>query len=155
MTVKIAQLCPVTAAACFLLLLSSCVFDRESCPPEEGSGAYTLSIRIGAQSLATRAVDHDEKLASEAEDFINVTDGDYCVYLLDGTGRVKQRFVPTAMTLAPNSDKVYELTGNFIPDMDRMQVMVLANWDPSAASTATTSSGVRWKICTRATATRS
>lgn len=127
MTVKIAHLCPVTAA-CLLLLLSSCVFDRESCPPVEGSGAYSLSIRIGAQALATRAVDDKEQEASKAEDFINVEEKDYCVYLLDGDGRVKQRFVPTAMTLAPNSDKVYELTGNFIPDMDQMQVMVLANW---------------------------
>lgn len=111
-----------------LLFLSSCVFDHESCPAEEGSGAYTLSIRIGAQSLATRAVDHEEGLASEAEDFINVDGRDYCVYLLDGDGRVKQRFVPTAMTLAPGADRVYDLRGNFIPEMERMQVMVLANW---------------------------
>lgn len=128
MTVKIAHLCPVTAAACLLLLLSSCVFDRESCPPVEGSGAYSLSIRIGAQALATRAANHGEEPASEAEDFINVKGEDYCVYLLDGDGRVKQRFVPTAMTLVQGSDKVYQLTGDFIPEMDRMQVMVLANW---------------------------
>ena len=132
MTFKFAPKGTILAAAA--LLLSACVEEREACPAPDEAQAYTLSIQIAASSLATRVSNAPDDPGLEAEWLINIGDQDYCVYLLDESGRVKQRFEPTSITIGYENEAsdnlVYKLKGDLLPEAvtDRMQVMVLANW---------------------------
>ena len=118
----------ITGLMTVALLLSSCVKEYSDCPTVDNG--YMLTLNIVAEHVAATRSGEPVDDATAAESFINLTGNDYCVYILDGNGRLMQRFEPTAMELTQTGDDsfVYKLSGKFYPEMEQMQVLVLANW---------------------------
>ena len=102
------------------------------CPLENLKGTYTLDLKIAAGNLSARSSGHGPVAGDAAENFINVSSGDYAVFIFDGAGNFVQRFEPGAVSLEKDGehDYVYHINGAFRPEneLDEVQIMVLANW---------------------------
>ena len=130
------------------MLSSSCINESNTSCPADQSGAkeYKLNLNIAAENIVgtrAEASDQDEQNhkpqpGSRDENFINVDDSDFCVFILDGSdSRVIQRFEPSATRLVERGDGTYyQLTGSFKPQSDVIRVMVLANCDDFESAAA-------------------
>ena len=102
------------------------------CPLENLKGTYTLDLKIAAGNLSARSSGHGNVAGDAAENFINVSSGDYAVFIFDGAGNFVQRFEPGAVSLERDGtdDYVYHINGAFRPEneLEKLQVLVLANW---------------------------
>ena len=120
-------------------LLPSCnVWQDDLQGSEDGAenvNEFILNMNITARQVDTRAADHEvwndkDDKDKNADNFINIDGGDYCVYILDGNGdRIIKQFTPSLTT--KTADGSYRLSGKFTYDPTKMttfRLMVMANW---------------------------
>lgn len=123
----------VFAMSMVLSTLSSCIFndDTPPCDWSHNEVGYTINLSLSAGALASRATAVPTE-GTEDECFINVSAGDYAIFILDEDGKLVQRFEPGSVTVKPEGSANYKyvLNGVFKPvqELSKIRIMVLANW---------------------------
>ena len=125
----------------FLMLaapfFTSCIMEEDYvglCPEENQEGVYKLDLRVVTQGMSTRngLANKYRTRGNEAEDMIDISGGDYAIFIVDKDGKILQRVEPGAVMMErdPQDRYVYHLTGAFKPDapIEEARVMMLANW---------------------------
>ena len=132
MRLGISQIIRMSVLSALLLPgLTSCVTEDGYCPPSDPDGVYTVHLSISAGSFGTRSAGHEFGVSTKDEDFINVSDRDFAVFILDEKDNFVQRVEPGAVSLErEGSYYKYLINGAFKPEkeIEKIRLMVLANW---------------------------
>lgn len=112
----------ISAFAAFLL--PSCVTENALCPSTGRADEFMLNLNIAAGNISTRAFGHDMDYdAPYADNYINPED--LCVYILNSSGTIIERFEPTSKQLTAEG---LCLRGLYAPKSDEFRIMAMANW---------------------------
>ena len=113
------------------LLMSSCASDGIMEDTDQvGSEGFTVQLNLNTRSSFTRSEGHGRDDGSEAENFINIINKDYQIYIVDGEddARIISKFEPSSVVR--KDDGTYRLLGTFYNEegLKKIRFMALANW---------------------------
>lgn len=114
-------------------MVSCSVWENDLYVPAEETDIATevrINMNITAGRITTRAAEHkDRDNGTDADNFINIDGGDYCIYILDGgDNHIIEQFQPSSVQKTAEG---YRLSGMlaYDPSLTTFRLMVMANWE--------------------------
>ena len=121
------------------LMQTACVFDKESEMPGYDSGealTINLNLTVPSSAVGTRSRDHDDASGTDAENYIDVENGDYQIHVFDKDGSWLKQLTADKKSIDISSDHTrYSISAKLEianegekARLSKFLVMVLANW---------------------------
>ena len=136
MKMKIHTLFPVVLMS---LVQAGCIFDKDAVPECVSGESVTINLNLSvpSSSIGSRSGNHDLYRGTDAENYIDILNGDYKLYIFDKDGGWSDRLTEVTCTVTGESagQTSYAISGKleFSDEQEKEQlstfsVMVLANW---------------------------
>ena len=136
MKMKIHTLFPVVLMS---LVQAGCIFDKDAVPECVSGESVTINLNLSvpSSSIGSRSGNHDLYRGTDAENYIDILNGDYKLYIFDKDGGWSDRLTEVTCTATGESagQTSYAISGKleFSDEQEKEQlstfnVMVLANW---------------------------